>query len=254
MKRKLPHFLIACLLAGLSAPAVADTTGPLPGFLGAPPWFEDVKSPPLTDSDTFGVEWAMHVTFAFTNYAGVLFDLQYDGSEMSSLVVSPLGPHFGNIYTLSGSQQSTQVAFPLSVWHPNAVNSGTTVQSSSLVPLFAIEGHAKNTTPANNSDIDISISVWQILHIVSSGTYVVNASDYVYVSPAGGYAPPLEGTWLHVSETFTTFIPQSAFVATNAFVNNVAGFGIEHVPEPVSALLLLGGSGALFVGRRRRRA
>jgi hypothetical protein len=247
---------MAGVLAVLASGATADSTGPIPGYLDQAPWFEDVKSPPLAESDWFAVTWGMHVTYAFTNYAGLLFDLAYDGAETSVLNVSPAGPHVGNTYELFGSECGWTVAFPVSVWHPNAVNSGATVNSSSLVPAFFLSGHAKATTTGNNSDIDITASVWQILHIVQSGTYQVAASDWLYLTMGGVNfeSQPMMGTWFHPTSTMQMFIPASAFLATNAWIDNAGGYGIEHIPEPLSALLLMAGAGALVRGRRMRAA
>jgi hypothetical protein len=202
----------------------------------------------------------MHITFAFTNFAGLLFDLTYDGHETSLLNVGPAAPYqmYGptggplDFIELPGSISESPTVFPMSVWHPNAAQSGTLVESSGMYPLFWVSGHAKNTTPLNNSDIDITISVWQILHIVNSGTYGASPSDYFYMTMGGqNYEMiPGMGTWVHNTHTIV-FLPASAFVATNAWISNVAGYGIEHVPEPVSLLLLVGGAGALLVGRRR---
>jgi hypothetical protein len=268
MKTKLPYLLATALLVAWALPAVADTSGPMGGLVPVfPPYFEDAKSPPLRNSDTFATQWGMHITSAFGNYAGFLFDLQYDGNEMSYVNVTPAGPHIGIQVpgvpgilpgaTFPGSQSSVQVVSPVALWIDPAVaaQSGIYLGSSSLVPLFNITGHAKNTTPLNNSDIDITVSAWQILHIVTSGDYLLRPGSWVYWDASLNWAAPGTGTWYYIVGTTTVswFIPQSAFVATNRYITNTGGYGIEHVPEPVSILLLVGGVGAFATGRRRRR-
>jgi hypothetical protein len=260
MLRKLLVLVTAGLF--LAMPAVADSTGPIQGYDGAG-WFEDVKSPLLGESDWWGTTWGMHVTFAFTNYAGLLFDLQYDSHELSQINVFPAGNHMGiqgagpGMYSMlefPGSQTEWQTVFPLAAWVSGATQTGMTVSSSGLYPVFGVSFHAKNTDPANNSDIDISASVWQILHIVDSGTYPISPSDYFYKTEMGyeWELQPGAGYWFHNPVTGSTFIPASAFVATNAWINNVAGFGIEHIPEPAALGLVAAGVAAFVLARRRR--
>ena len=263
MLRRLLVVMTATAL--IAAPAVADSTGPIAGYDGMSS-FVDVKSPILAESDWFATAWGMHVTFAFTNYAGFLFDLRYDGHELSHIGVTPLPPHVGIEvpdvpglhpgWDWPGSMTSPQTVVPIAVWISpgQAMQSGMTVNSTSLVPLFMVTGHAKNTTPANNSDIDITISAWQILHIVQSGSYHITQSDWVYKTSQGYEWEPFPGYghWFHALGTTTTFIPMSAYVATNAWIQNVAGFGIEHVPEPAAIGLMVVGVASFVLARRRR--
>jgi hypothetical protein len=231
--------------------------------------FADFHTPPLQESDVWTTAWGMHVTFAFTNYAGFLFDLQYDGHELSQIGIFPAGPHVGvevpgvpglfEGWTFPGSQSSPQVVSPIAVWvDPGlAQQSGITVNASSLITLFHMTFHAKNTTPANNSDIDITSSPWQILHIVASGTFHLSESMWLYMSPGGDeFAPtPGGGVWVHHQGTTTNlFIPQSAFVATNNFIVNTGGIGIDHIPAPGALAMVVAGLGLGAVAHRRRRA
>lgn len=275
---------LAALLALVAAPAAGQTvppeiqTGPMAGFIGGSDgsghiyYFEDVKSPPLEDSDFFTTTWALHVSIddfdgrpdgSLYNYAGVLFDLIYDGHEASSLTVMPAGPHFGATYTLVGGGSTSQTAFPLTMWHISAQSTGVTIYPSSLISLFQVSGHATNTTTCfNNSDIDISASMWVILHAEDTITTVVPGSVWAYMLPGGTAwaSQPGQGIWVHIPpNTSPLVIPHSAFGAFRTIpdgstvVGNVAGYGIEHVPEPLSALLMLAGTGAMITGRLRRR-
>ncbi len=258
----LKKFIVVLAAGTLCAlPVLADSTGPVGGYDGIDS-FDDVYTPPLQDSDWYTTTWGMHVTYAFTNYAGMLFDLQYDSHELSQVIVSPAGPHnklevpdttgLYDSWEFPGSQSDWQVVFPLAVWVPGAAASGINVNSSSMYPLFNLDFHAKNTTIANNGDIDITASVWQILHIVESASYNIAASDYFYKTVNGiDWAYPGQGRWFHNPADGTTFIPASAFVATNNWINNVAGVGIEHVPEPAAAACMLLGVGGLIYARRR---
>jgi len=207
--------------------------------------FVDVKSPILAESDWFATAWGMHVTFAFTNYAGFLFDLRYDGHELSHIGVTPLPPHVGIEvpdvpglhpgWDWPGSMTSPQTVVPIAVWISpgQAMQSGMTVNSTSLVPLFMVTGHAKNTTPANNSDIDITISAWQILHIVQSGSYHITQSDWVYKTSQGYEWEPFPGYghWFHALGTTTTRSLESA-VDSRGRLMAAAGYSDLFIHPP----------------------
>jgi hypothetical protein len=64
----------------------------------------------------------------------------------------------------------------------------------------------------------------------------------------GSTVIPAGGTW---ATTFTAFIPGSQMFAMPFFAT--ASIGIEHVPEPVAPVLLLGGVVSLTFGFRARR-
>ena len=50
----------------------------------------------MTESDSFVTTWAMHVKAPEEMlYAGFLFDIVYDGSEVTDLALMPAGVHFG---------------------------------------------------------------------------------------------------------------------------------------------------------------
>jgi hypothetical protein len=273
MTSRLSLLVAAALLFVWSALAAADAIGPLSGFNPATELFDDVYSPPLTTSDTFATTWAMHVEAPFIpHYAGFLFDITYDGHELSSLSLLPAPPHalvepdYAPVpgllpaWTFQGSMSSSPHLSPLAVWIPptSALNSGIQLPTSFVLPLFQLVGHAKNTTPANNGDIDISISFLGVIqHNATPATFHFANSMWVYVVPGSPgvyqWAAPGEGQWLHVPGSSSIFVPPSAFYATNFYYAGAAGYGIEHLPEPISAVLMLAGLGAVVAGRRRRR-
>jgi hypothetical protein len=258
------------MLAAFASPVIAGfedagAIGPIGGYDGSG-WFYDVKSPPLQYSDAFHTTWALHVSDTQWHYAGFLFDLTYDGEELSFLSLHEVSPHtaieydgggLGSGVTFQGSQNSLQERGPIAVWinTEDAMNSGICVETSQLVGLFQIVGHAKNTTAANNSDIDIWADGWVIKHKSDTVySFYVPSSVYIYVTDSadGWETVPGQGMWLHVDTGFTTTIPASAFIAYKS-VCNAAGFGIEHVPEPASIVMLLSGAGVALAGRVRRR-
>lgn len=258
------------ILAVLAMPVAAGTVGPITGHTGCG-IFEDVKSPPLATSEPFQTTWALHAVGAVSNYAGFLFSLTYDSHEMSFLSVHEVGIHTGGIeydgglvsgVTFPGSQSGMEMVLPIAVWidPSSAMYSGIPLVTSSLVPLFQVVGHAKNTTTAYNSDVDIVASGLYILHNNEAQSGVpVNIDLWVYVNTGltNWTSVPGQGVWVRASSltpASTLFIPQSAFYAFSGCAGVAeAGFGIEHVPEPMSMLMLLSGAGALLVGRRRRR-
>jgi hypothetical protein len=61
------------------------------------------------------------------------------------------------------------------------------------------------------------------------------------------------GEWVHNPQTFTVHVVNSLFWATTTWISGVGAVGVEHVPEPASAMLVLGGLGTLIAARRRRR-
>jgi hypothetical protein len=256
-----PLILAAVALAGMTVSAAANDidpayTGPIAGFDPCDKTFHDVKSPLLTEGQWFGTTWAVHSTLPLPNTAGVLFDLHYDGHEVSSLNVIPHAGLWmpGGAPCLPGSQSSTQTV-RLSMWVPNAQSSGTWLPQSELLGMFCITGNAKNTFTCNNSDIDITLDIWRIRHIVFPFQYF-EESAYFYLTgttlSANWATVPGQGNWVHYTGGFTCNVPCSVFVATHCWIENVAGYGIEHMPEPASMVLMLFGVGVCLMGRRRR--
>ena len=141
------------------------------------------------------------------------------------------------------------------------------------LPEFSVGGQRLRGTHgflhalvAEHSDVDLTVMVWNIHHLVSTELQpiLLRESDYVYGTPAWNPVtlsefpplppPPGGGTWYHVSQTKTfqkvAGLPGSAFYAT---LVGTARIGIEHVPEPATGLMLMGGVGSLLWGLRARR-
>lgn len=242
--------------------------------------FEDVKSPPMKESQIGDTTWMIHingdpstggvagVTNGMTNYAGFLFDLQYDGGETSFVGLSPAGPHTHIEPPLGvaklevefqGSQDRWHVVEPLALWiaPDQAKGSGITLDNSQVTALMHLRFHAKNTTTANNSDIDIRISQLGIIrHNTEQGVTVrLQASDWIYLTTqdGGAFAEWGQGNWVHVQDTQAFSVPPSGFYATGQSKGRATGYGIEHVPEPASFGLLIAGAVAVGIGRMRKR-
>jgi hypothetical protein len=252
--------------------------------------FPVIKTPPLADSDTIVLPVSTHIPFAppWAGYAGAIVKAHIlDNQELdvatfhafqpfrtpaipgplpaSVVFTNPFGPP-------SSNPQS--VPFTVTYWNPNALQSGIPVVTSQFIPLASVGIHAKNTTPANNSDTDLTNMFWNIWHIrAGNGSTLVplRPSDRLWVTsnivdvgqlhtPASGFQLPPTGPtpfsptahWLHLTQPVTFHLTAglgSAFYAT--FVGTV-GLGIEHVPEPASGLLVAGGLLALGLGARAR--
>jgi hypothetical protein len=268
--------LAAAVVFALSGTAWAQDknySGPEQGiYEGEYVWFYDVKSPPHTETDIFSTFWIFHVSWTATNYCGFLIDLVYDGSEMSFITLRPFPPHVaveppgaGLVTSVQfpGSGPGMTTVAPIAFWiTPTlAANSGITIVHTDILGMFQVTGHVKDVvnpapTAIVNSDVDITISIWDIWHVLTPGTYQLFPSDWVYRTPGGvNFADfPGDGTWIHVTETFTTFVPFSAFFATGMSHSNLAGYGIDHFMaptpiEPLSIILVLGGVGAVVAGR-----
>lgn len=258
MKRVLFTGAIAGLLSSAAFADSIGVGGTWDGFS-----FNDIKTPPAVASQIFTYPISYHSTFAYSNWAGVGFSVNFDPTEVSGVNVVGVG---GFINTGFG---------PLvTIWGPNAFNSGTFNGPSSVpFPIGAITFHVTGTTVGQNSDIDITFngqlgfggagfSPFNIFHLTEfqAGTYIMYPSLLIYVpvTPGGGPgepgqpAYPGQGTWIHLAETITRFLPASIFFGTTFFISGQGGIGVEHVPEPASALMIVGGLGLLVAAYRRR--
>ncbi len=207
----------SCVAVALLVTSMAvhgqNSTGPAGGVDPATGEFNDLKSPPLKTSDLWGTACMIHINDpnapagipAITNYAGFLFDLEYDGSEVFDIGILPAGPHThieipglvpnspgfltSQSWFFFGSDNQVHREEPLAAWiNPaQAMASGIILDNSQVTSLVFVDFHAKNTTTANNSDIDIRVSQLGVIrHVPSiqqSQFAVLPASAWVYVTP-----------------------------------------------------------------------
>jgi hypothetical protein len=218
------------------------------------------------------------------------YGIRWPGAPWSPLppgiypgIPEPFGPRSNNV----GS-----VPIIVTLIHPLAQQSGINPPASHVEPLVNLVLHAKNTNLGANSDIDATFRFediwhtrdrtvpgstqihfpnsvrkwsfsnvnddpfsWQPFHITPSQD-PVHAS--MYRMPEGPPISDPNGHWAHIPgshffHNYPGFLPGSDFFAYMAAT--VLGLGIEHVPEPVSALLLGVGAvcGSMAVFSRRRR-
>lgn len=257
MRRTLSSAVVAGLFAG---PALADSIGPGGTWDGFS--FNVVKTPPAVASQVFTYPISYHSTFAYSNFAGVGFSVWFDPTEVSG--VSVVGaPGFFN----TGGALVT-------LWSTQAINSGVFNGPASVpFPIGAISFHVTGTNVGQNSDVDITFdgqlgfggagfSPFNIFHLteMQAATYILFPSLLIYVpltpggmqGPIGQVVEPGQGTWIHLTQTTTVFLPASIFFGTTLFISPQGGIGVEHVPEPASAAMVLGGLGLVGAAFRRR--
>jgi hypothetical protein len=255
-------YLFTAVVAGLLAgPAMADSIGPGGTWDGFS--FNVIKTPPATATQVFTYPISYHSTFAYNNWAGVGFSVGFDATEVSGVNVVGINGHF-----------NTGGGPVVTLWNSAAINSGIFNGPSSVpFPVGLITFHATGTTLGQNSDTDITFnaqlgfggagfSPFNIFHLTSfqSGSYILYPSLLIYVplTPGGGPGEPGQvvepgfGTWIHLQDTRTVFLPASIFFGTTAFISGQGGIGIEHVPEPASAAMIVGGLGLIAAAVRRR--
>jgi hypothetical protein len=271
------RFAVTCIALGIALVAPAALAQ-----------IQVIKTPPLAESESIQLSVGTHIPFAppWAGYAGAIVKAHLlDNQELDVTSFHPLLPVRTPGGTLPasvpvpnpfGPPSANAQSVPISVtyWNPNAQNSGIPVWTSQFIPLATLALHAKNTTPANNSDVDATFMFWNIWHIVAGTQFAsqflrLNPSDRIWVTSninsVGQIHNALSGFdlnkptpfsptahWLHILDTVTFHLtggPGSTFYAT--FVGTV-GLGIEHVPEPASGLLVAGGLLALALGGRAR--
>jgi len=161
---------------------------------------------------------------------------------------NPFGPR---------SQNVVSVPREWKVVHPAAPNSGIFVNASDSYRVADLKLHIKGTNnPAQNSDTDAVVQLWNIWHFregytsinvplrpsdrvwVGSDNQVFHRTDSAYEIPPTIPQPPLsspDGHWLHITQPMQFHFYGSQFYATLA---DTITIGIEHIPEPVTGVLL----------------
>jgi len=249
---------VAVLL--IAAPAWADSIGPGGTWNAADGSFGVLKTPPMSNSQMFTVPISYHSTVAYSNWAGVIMDLNIDPNPteahfQGAAGVPPDPTRPGTFPTVGGMPLPVPtVTFWSTQWFNSGANNGP---ASQPFPIGALVFHASNTDPINNSDVDITFSAWNIWHVTSaeqSQVVEVPASIWLYVRPGETWGQPVEpgqGYWVHNETPFTAHVVASLFWATNAFIGGQGGIGVEHIPEPASVALVLAGLGTAVLARRR---
>ncbi|MGD9724425.1 MAG: PEP-CTERM sorting domain-containing protein [Pirellulales bacterium] len=200
----------------------------------------------------------------------------FPGTPTGPTIISPFGPASNNV--------ASQPLFFTAV-HPNAQNSGIPITPSVNQPLFDLALHVKNSNPSGNGNVDATFMFWNIWHLhgpaggTGSTLLQLVPSDYIwvrssiesidqlhifegplqsqYVFPTN--PAPIEDPnahWLHIPRTVTFHLTGGLGSQFYATFLNTATLGIEHVPEPTTAVLLVAGIGSAVTGawlRRRRR-
>jgi hypothetical protein len=263
---------ISVLAAVFAAPTVAMAGVHLvptaPGMTPDPNNPGVWKTGPMSDGQQLVIKWAVHTKYFATHWAGVRFRSHVLDSNEVSLSGIVIYPGLLQQQTFAGPPGGTTSHWA-AWWHSAAMQSGISVSPSQVFTFGQWTITAGGTTPANNSDVDMSAWASSIFHLGSvptSNFIVIPQSGYIWAT--SNFTPtPTEpfpenpphpdegiGHWVHLGFTVSYHVTP-AFPYSSGFYSipiGGAGIGIEHVvPAPGVALLMLaGGYGAL--GARRR--
>ncbi len=215
-------FLSVAVVAFLASTALAQTTyltGPGgsppptgPGTVGGEPApggvNSAIKTPPLQAGELVTIPIEVHNPgpAALPNWAGVLVSVHLaDPSEVDIAAVRVGGVPQPHPFPTSGGPGSTVAIF--TVFNPAAFFSGVSLQPSSVYPAISLDLVGKNTSPINNSDVDIELKFADIYHQpgVTLTTYIINTS------PNSVHLPAVPGS---------TFVPRTVQGSTTWPVND----------------------------------
>ncbi len=221
-KLKIGASVVAVLAAGLlvlPGLALADVGSPNPSGLGV---ISDIKTKPLAESDTIIIPINIHNDENISNWAGYKLKVHVlDGNESS------LGPDNTVDFTLDsnfvpdGNFSFVPADHPQSIagqsknvtkwwFDPGAPSSGKNLPSSQNVPIAKIELHAKNTDPANNSDVDVTVMAWNIIHLQGGVETNYGASEVSVWAPS---------TWNPGTNHVSTGNPNPNIPQASSFTN-----------------------------------
>ena len=254
------RFRVLVLLAAVavvSPVAVASEVGPGGTWDGVS--FGTLFTPPLADGEQYSAPIDYHVQGSYGNWIGAYFGINYDPTEVNFVGVTA-APGYMASMNAAGTAAT--------IWNPGGATSMP--PSTSVFPLANVTFDAKNTTPANNGDVDITFDGPGAFNIYgctpwgSWSTYMA-PSNMLYVGLTGGGQPMTQhqwapgvamgaGTWIHATISVPVYLEPGMYWGRMTDLTAQGGIGVEHVPEPASAVLLLGGIGTLIVARRRQRA
>jgi hypothetical protein len=239
----------------LVAPALADSVGPLTQHVWMNP----------NVSDTYTLPISYHSTYAFTNWAGAIIDINFDTTEISFLGavgrlpdgITPGAAGFTPTYSgMSGTYPPGYTV--VSFWSNNAINSGTTpattpLGASNTFPLGAVTFHFSGTI-VDDGLADVTFTAWNIWHVTpdqSTASWSVPGSVWLYGPTPGVWepTPPGQGVWWHNPATIVTHVTASMFWATQTWISGVGDLSV--VPEPTSFGFVLAGLSAIALARRR---
>jgi hypothetical protein len=228
------------------------------------------KTAPLSDGQTVVINWQVHTKNPKDHWAGVRFRTHvWDNTEvdLTGIVITP---GFLGQQTIP-SPAATTVPVWASFWHANAQNSGVQMPSSAVFTFGNWTIRAKGTTPANNSDVDITAYASSIIHMGSLGvSEFITLFPSWYVWATSNFQPTTsepfptdvpdpgapEGQWVEVGMTIVHHVTMP-HMWTSAFYSKPIGsasVGIEHIPAPgVGLIMMAGGYGASLARRRAGR-
>ena len=288
-RRSLPALtgLLFTLLAGLClAPAALAQV------------VSTVKTPPLAESQSILIPINVHIPAkspSWAGWAGAIVKTHIIDATELDVVSLQAGPgFFGNVLgTPNNYIKDNPLPNPFgppssnAASTPHSVNyflpglstvpgkSGISVVTSSTFNVANQTIHVKNSTFQNNSDIDITLMLWNIYHLrsdanLASLTLTLQPSDRLWVKSAFNDPEQLHNTdstyglpsgaiqldsasphWLHFTQTAMFHLNGfgSQYFATLASTVHI---GIEHVPEPSTGMLFAGAFLALALSRYTR--
>jgi hypothetical protein len=230
------------------------------------------KTAPMSNGQQLVVSWAVHTKFPATHWAGVRTVAHVLDSNEVTLSNIIMNPGFLPQQSIPGPPASS-VGVAATWWHPSATQSGIVVAPSQSFAFGSWTITVGGTTPANNSDVDLTVHASSIFHLGSnaeSDIIVLLPSEYVWGTsnfeptpeqpfPEFPQEPGSPGWhWVHVGQTISWHVTTNSPFASGFYTKRIgsSGLGIEHVPAPGAGLMMLaGGFGALGArqraGRRR---